>query len=292
MNQPVRSVTLFSICFLFSLSVLPSYSQDVEINTMLMQTTFRIRGEGSGGTCFILIKVQPSPALVFVTAAHILENIQGQTAVITFRRQVNNTLWVPLDITAQIRRGDTPLWVQHPSADVAVAYLSLPPRTRLHFDGLSTRFLASDKTLLDLKIHPGDTLFTLGFPVGYSYGQGIFPILRSGTIATYPLLPTSETKTFLFDFEVFPGNSGGPVYGVFRGFRSASEVRVGGNQYILGLVSRQVGYYKNTIDAEPKRLSLAEVVHGSLIKETIDLLPPPGTSEAQAATIKGVSIAR
>ena len=37
-------------------------------------------------------------------------------------------------------------------------------------------------------------------------------IRASGRIASYPITPTSKTRTFLLDFEVFEGNSGGPVF--------------------------------------------------------------------------------
>ena len=39
-----------------------------------------------------------------------------------------------------------------------------------------------------------------------------FPILRSGRVASYPLAPASVFPTFLMDFSVFPGNSGGAVF--------------------------------------------------------------------------------
>jgi hypothetical protein len=97
-------------------------------------------------------------------------------------------------------------------------------------------------------------------------------IIRSGRIASYPLLPTSSTLTFIVDFNVFDGNSGGPVYiydsdwhkrgtGVIR-----APVQV---QMIMGLVSSQT--VKNTTGSS-ERLGLANIVHASLIKETIEMI--------------------
>ena len=71
--------------------------------------------------------------------------------------------------------------------------------------------LANDDLLAKYNIHPGDVLDCLGYPFGFESPVGSFPILRSGKIASYPLLPTKGTQSFLLDFRVFPGNSGSPV---------------------------------------------------------------------------------
>jgi S1-C subfamily serine protease len=103
-------------------------------------------------------------------------------------------------------------------------YVRLP--TTADIDFLPMTVLASDKELEELEIHPGDRLFSLGFPLGVEANEAGFPILRSGNIASFPLLPTSKTKTFLFDFAVFGGNSGGPVYfeDVNRRYRSSIKL--------------------------------------------------------------------
>jgi S1-C subfamily serine protease len=71
--------------------------------------------------------------------------------------------------------------------------------------------LIDDQKLSEFEIHPGDELNVLGYPLGFG-NVGDFPVLRSGKIASYPLVPTSENPFFLPDFRVFQGNSGGPVY--------------------------------------------------------------------------------
>ena len=55
-------------------------------------------------------------------------------------------------------------------------------------------------------------MMALGFPQGLSANPAGFPILRSGRVASYPLGPSTAFPTFLLDFRVFPGNSGGPVW--------------------------------------------------------------------------------
>lgn len=133
------------------------------------------------------------------------------------------------------------LWTKHPTADVAAMYIRL-------IDGvlstvLPTTLLAEDAVLEEYGLHPGDELNFLGYPLGAEGNAFGFPILRSGKIASYPLLPTKETGSFLMDFQIFGGNSGGPVYLVQAGGTRLIKgtTRLGINfQAIVGIVSQEV----------------------------------------------------
>lgn len=129
--------------------------------------------------------------------------------------------------------------------------------------------LGDDARLTSFGLHPGDEVSCLGFPMGAESKPYGFPILRSGRVASYPLLPTKQTKSFLLDFPVFPGNSGGPVYFVLSGMRGDRTIYVGQQLILLGVVS------KEQIFANRIPLGIAEIVHASLISEAITLLPPP-----------------
>jgi len=120
-------------------------------------------------------------------------------------------------------------------------------------------------------IHPGDEVTCDGFPL-YAEGPFGFPILRDGRVASYPILPTADTKTFLLDFPVFPGNSGGPAYiaDTIRPNGTGGLIAYGGNRLtIIGLVS------KERIFAQRIPLGIADIVHATLISETIAQLSPP-----------------
>src|SRR5882762_2914014 len=191
----------------------PSDVEPLELNTILMRSTFKLIGNGSTGTAFVVArpstKNQGRGYWVLVTAAHVLEQSNGNEAALLLRTKETESyakgLW-PI----QIRNDGKPLWTKHPKVDVAVMYISLPMKADVA--GLPSTFLATDKMLSDTNIHPGDNLFCLGYPNGVEANDGGFPILRSGRIASYPILPTAVIKSFLFDFNVFDGNSGGPVY--------------------------------------------------------------------------------
>jgi hypothetical protein len=95
-----------------------------------------------------------------------------------------------------------------------------------------------------------------------------FPILRSGKIASYPIYPTKNQPTFLYDFEIFGGNSGGPVYMVECNRSFKGSTHIGKVQFVAGLVSQQHL-------CATERLALSVVVSAPLILETINMLPSP-----------------
>ena len=71
-----------------------------------------------------------------------------------------------------------------------------------------------------------------------------------------------DTKSFLFDFEVFPGNSGGPVYFVDKSRTYGGTTHMGQTvQFVAGLVARQ-----------HEKLRLAVVVPAHFTKQTLTLL--------------------
>lgn len=267
-----------------------------DLNVFMMQATVKIEGKNSQGqntlgTGFILVRPLPThegpPGIVtgravLITAAHVLEEMQGDQAIIHLRtRQPQSTeSWIRKRYLLPIRRNGRPLWEKNPDVDVAVMYIRLSVPI---FDKVATiDLLATDEMLQKYEITPGVELKCLGYPLGDESNTAGFPILRTGNIASYPLLPTAQTKTFLFDFRVFKGNSGGPVYFSQPQFRGT--VKFGGRaQFIIGLVIDE------HLLVEPYgqyQLSLGVVVHASLVRRTIDLLPAPETPEATSMTVE------
>jgi hypothetical protein len=167
--------------------------------------------------------------------------------------------------------------VQHPTADVAAMRVRVPETA--HVVLALTDLLATDETLRQLAVGPGEELLVLGFPLGAESSSAGFPILRSGRIASYPLLPTKDVKTFLMDFQVFKGNSGGPVFLMASARQSAGGLSLGRFLSVFGLVSQEQEVKERIqslteITERTHRLALAVVVHAQFIRETIDALPP------------------
>jgi S1-C subfamily serine protease len=267
----------------------PNPVQPLELNTILMQSTFRIQGVSAAGqlsfgTAFVLgrpIKADSTRgAYVLITAKHLMESFVGETATLNLRTHDPDGTWRRVPKQIPIRTADGPRWAAHPSGDVVAMYVDIPPANAIPL--LPTTLLADDQTVARLEIHPGDEVSCLGFPLGAQSNDAGFPVLRSGKVASYPLLPTGKTKWFLMDFAVLPGNSGGPVYLVnnTRAYGNAA-LNVGVVQAILGLVIEELSVPSSAITTERRFLNLARVVHASLIRETIDMLPEPRTPPPQ-----------
>jgi hypothetical protein len=141
-------------------------------------------------------------------------------------------------------------------------------------------YLAEEDTFVKLHIHPGNNLTALGYPLGAAANDWGFAILRSGKIASYPLLPLKMVKTFLFDFRVFNGNSGGPVFleEPRATFAGPHNIPLGGTiHFIVGLVTQQL--YSNA-PGNPA-LDLAVIIPSPFIKETIGMTKDPQVQNGQ-----------
>jgi hypothetical protein len=143
---------------------------------------------------------------------------------------------------------------------------------------LDVNLFATDEILREAEIHAGDQLFALGYPFGAESNAEGFPILRSGAIASYPIVPTRRVKTFLFDFEIRRGNSGGPVYFYQQDRLIGGRYPSRNFAFIMGIVSNEKliteeirSMYQTTEEHHP--INMAVVIHASLIKETLELLP-------------------
>jgi hypothetical protein len=120
---------------------------------------------------------------VLITAAHVLEGIDGQRAILTLRQKLDDGSYSQKFWNVQIRdSNDKPLYVKHENADVVALYVDMPDD--LHVPVLPIDLLANDDLIEKFEIHPGDELLCLGFPLFVSSDSG-FPILRSGKIASF-----------------------------------------------------------------------------------------------------------
>lgn len=257
-------------------------AETLELNTVLIKSTFKLAGEGSVGTAFVIgrpSRVEATRAyFVMVTAAHVLEQMKGAHATLFLRQKMQDGTYIKVPYPVEIRRDNKPLWMRHPDdiTDVAVMYVALPQDIDITL--LPTAMLADDEVLEKFEIHPGDELMCLGYPFGAEANPAGFPILRSGKIASYPLVPTRQTKTFLYGFQVFRGNSGGPVYFVESGRTYGGAMHVGTIQFIAGIVSQEhliTEKVESLYEVKEQRhpLGLAKVIHACFVKEAIEKLP-------------------
>jgi hypothetical protein len=239
---------------------------DADLSISLIKATVQIdQPSGPGkqvvGTGFTLSvpRGDQPPEVVLVTAAHVLEMMKSEKMRIGWRVETPQG-WVYKPTTITIRNADGPVWVQHPTQDIAV--ISIDALTAAGASVLPLAALADDKTFDALKVEPGEEMSTLGYPFGLSSNNEGFPILRSGRVASYPLGPTRTYPTFLIDMTAISGNSGGPV---FLNEGKPAQGDTPKMPVIAGVLTRQV-------EQDTRRLELGLVTHAVFVRQAIDLL--------------------
>lgn len=246
-------------------------------------------GTRTVGTGFLISAPTPdgAPRVVLVTAGHVLDRMPTATARVGYRVQLQDGGWRYDPTPLTIRDGaEKPLWTRHPDRDVAAIVIAAPPEFARA--AIPLAWLAQDDTFGRYGLGPGDEMMALGFPRGLSANQAGFPILRSGRVASYPLAPSAKFPTFLLDFSVFPGNSGGPVFMADGARRRPGAAETQEVQFIAGMLTQQV-------ELGGERLEIGIVTHARYIRETISMLdgvippargvaePPPTGSKAASA---------
>lgn len=238
----------------------------VDLSLELIHATVQLEqpladGTRTVGTGFLIAAPKPdgSPRTVLVTAAHVFEKMPSANARIGYRVANADGSWSYTPQTVAIRAADgEKLWTKHPSRDIAAISIQAPEAFAKAAIPLS--WLAQDDTFAKQRVTAGDEMMALGFPRGLAANQAGFPILRSGKVASWPVAPANIYPTFLLDFSVFPGNSGGPVF-----MSRPSTGPEGDGQFIAGLLTQQVELNK-------ERLEIGIVTHAKYIREAIALL--------------------
>lgn len=244
-----------------------------DLSVDLIQATVQLEqplGDGSRtvGTGFLIADQDPDgrPRTLLITAAHVFDRMPSVSAKIGYRIQAKDGAWRYDPQTLKIRDGDHPLWVKHPTRDVAAIEITAP--AEFAKAAIPLAWLAQDDTFGKYALGPGDEMMALGFPRGLSANPAGFPILRSGRVASYPLAPATSFPTFLMDFSVFPGNSGGPVFMAEGARRRPGATESQEVQFVAGILTQQV-------ELSGERLEIGIVTHAKFIRETIAQLDKP-----------------
>ena len=255
----------------------------IDLAVDLMHATVQLEqplGDGTRtvGTGFLISDPTPDgrPRTVLITAAHVLGGMPGKTATIGYRVANADGSWSYSPRPLQIRdAGGRELWIHHPSRDVAAIVVSAP--AEFAKSAIPQDYLASDNTFADYKVRAGDEMMALGFPRGLAANQAGFPILRSGRVASYPVAPARIFPTFLLDFSVFPGNSGGPVFMTDQDHRPSGAAGDKDPEFIAGLLTQQV-------ELNHERLEIGIVTHAKFIRETLARVDNPQAPVTQVAS--------
>lgn len=251
-----------------------------DLTVSLINATVQLdqpQGDGTRtvGTGFLIDapRADGTPRVVLVTAAHVFDRMPLENARIGWRVPLSDGNWRFAPAPLKIREGEAPLWTRHPDRDVAVMSIEAPEAFARA--AIPQGWLADGYTFERFDMAPGDEIMSLGFPRGLSANRAGFPILRVGRIASYPLSPVVAFPTFLVDFTVFPGNSGGPVF-LTGAARRRPGVPEPEHPFIAGVLTQQV-------ELDRERLGIGVVAHAHYIRETIELLNQAEAAERDEA---------
>lgn len=250
-----------------------------DLNMGLMRATFKLEQRQEDGLSIVgtgwLVRLPARPVgpdglgrsaggIALVTAGHVFDRMKRPEATIHWRRQNEDERWMrepkPLKIRDPI---SGPLWVRHPERDIAVLAVDPPEQPASH--AVDYHLLADDEDMQAFDVRPGDEMLALGYPRGLSANEIGFPILRAGRVASYPLWPSRDFPTFLMDFAVFAGNSGGPVYMSDRSRKRVGATDFHEAQFVAGMLAQQVVL-------TDERLEIGIILHATFVREALDVL--------------------
>ncbi|MBS0335031.1 MAG: trypsin-like peptidase domain-containing protein [Proteobacteria bacterium] len=263
-----------------------------DLSAQMMQATVQLEqplGDGTRtvGTGFLITETTPDgrPHTILVTANHVFDKMPNQNARVGYRIANADGSWSYSPQPLKIRDGQGhPLWTHHPSRDVAAIAITAPPAFAKA--AIPEDYLAADDTFSKYQVEAGDQMLTLGFPRGLAANAAGFPILRAGRVASYPIAPAKIFPTFLLDFSVFPGNSGGPVFMSGPARHISDDGRGGGEvQFIAGLLTQQV-------ELNSERLDIGIVTNARFIRETIGLIQNPDAPVTEVAATEAMTGAK
>ena len=224
-------------------------------------------GRHTIGTGFLINDPTPDgkPRTVLVTANHVFERMPGPEAHVGYRVQGPDGGWRYDPQPIAIRDGKIELWRHNAAHDVAVIEVKAPPAFAKA--AIPLAWLAGGETFAKYDIGPGDEMMVLGYPQGLSANSAGFPILRAGRVAS-PIEAASANPTFLLDFRVFPGNSGGPVFIADSQRRRPGAAEAQEVQFVAGMLTQQV-------ELNNERLEIGIVTDAQFVKDAVALLDTP-----------------
>lgn len=224
----------------------------------------------------------------WVTNKHV---IQGHDSVVVRLSSTSKGTYVDEHFPLQDK--GSAFWFAHPNDKIDIAAIPFGG-DRFKADGMLPCIFTSSVSLtrdeaVKKGLSEGDSVFTLGFPVGVSGISDFkrnFVVVRQGAIARIRDWFLRDANDFLIDSFVFPGNSGSPV--ILRPEMSAIAGTQPINQaYLIGFVGAYLPYRDIAISASTLRermiseenSGLAKVIPADFVVETV--------AHARAQILKG-----
>lgn len=222
-----------------------------------------------------------------ITNWHVVSGLHAQTGnvlhttkgvpnrlVIMFYKKAELGRWTSLSLTLYQNR--TPVWLEHPTLGRRVDVVALPVR----IPESATCNPANEQSDDSFDLLPGQDVFILGFPEGFS-GGGRLPIWKRGSLATEPDVDVNGLPKFLVDTATRRGMSGAPVIAQVAGMWMPSGSS-SMNDAIFGRAGQRfIGVYSSREGDDETKVQMGVVWKASVIDEivhgaTVGPNPHPG----------------
>lgn len=228
----------------------------------MMWSTYALATQKGDATCFVVrdprTALEGDEGAVVLTSTHVLDSAGSGPVVISLRLPddgADGVRVVMLGFVPPKARGGQSFYVRHPRHDLAAFSLHIPAEFSWL---LRTRSVLTPRSILRKAslLHAGDEVGFLGYPEVLPGTSGGFPVLRGGRVASYPVGLAQARGPFLINADVYPGDSGAPVFLAARG----------GRPRLAGVVIQRIGATSASFS------HLAVAVDADAIRETLDLL--------------------
>jgi Trypsin-like peptidase domain len=223
--------------------------------TMIL-STYPLASHRAFGTGFLVAmkdkRARGGVVPVMVTSTHLVRSA-GKGAIYMPLRgfDASGNLSIAL-LEVVPRHKGVPFYVRHPRLDVAAFRVRLPVGIQLP---LLLTLLEEKNLESNNDLRAGEEVAFVGFPEGQSTSLGMFPVLRAGKVASLDQ-SLFGLRSFLINGDVYPGDSGGPVFRISKH----------GGPKVVGMVVERLSTQRR------ERFPLALAVDANAIKETLLLL--------------------
>jgi hypothetical protein len=240
-----------------------------------LRSSFRITGGDTSGTSFAVAMPssdQGGRSIVLVTAAHVFSDIKQESCQLILRQRQEDGTFIRKEQTVQIGSANHPKWRKHPDLDIAALPITLPDNVAI--TPFSLDQLSDEPFVVSGQVQVGQVCFVPCFPAQLEANGAGWPVLRRGSVASYPLHPVAKDKTFLLDYSGFGGDSGAPV--ITRPIVSGENAKHALPMVVGIVIGMQRQTDKSSMPFEERTvhhpLGLGICVHAHYIRETIALL--------------------
>ena len=210
--QPTWSLMIQLLLFVLVVFSCVGHACSGEVEEKLVLATYKLANDTSTATGIVVHRDSGGVLQRYViTSNHVLAQMKGDNCFLVSRKRQDSGEYFRDEIQIPIRDAGKDKWISDSENDVAV--LRLPDG--INVVSLPLDCLATEESLQ--KVFTGDAVRSASFPERTEANGAGFPLMRVGIIASHPIRPTTNHRTFSVDCNAWKGDSGSAVmHGTLR----------------------------------------------------------------------------